>query len=79
MTVVVSLSPFLRFISLLRLSVLIAFLSFAEISFCGLKTIEASSSLVSSKQEKHSAYGLVLSFVSRCLDTPMKHSLSFWK
>ena len=47
MTVVVPLSAFLRLISLLRLSELIAFLSFAEIlSLCGLKTIEASSSLV---------------------------------
>ena len=40
MTVVVPLSAFLRLISRLRLSVLIAFLSFTEmLSFCGLKTI----------------------------------------
>ncbi|CAH3190695.1 unnamed protein product [Porites evermanni] len=29
------------------------------------------------KEYKHSAYGLVLSSVSRCLDTPVKHSHSF--
>ena len=29
--------------------------------------------------EKETACGLVLSFVSRCLDTPIKHLLSFWK
>ena len=50
MTVVVTLSVFLRWILLLHLSVLIPFLSFTEmLSFCGLNTIEANSSFVSSK------------------------------
>ena len=50
MTVVVPLSAFLRLISLLRLSEPIAFLSFAEIlSKEAWKTVEASSSFVSSR------------------------------